>query len=300
MYGATQHSVNTWFAQLVDKDVAPEAGADAAHRMGITNAGDDSYGDWNVCSLVLGTPNVGVLDMASAFGTLANQGVHCAPFSIAKIVGPDGRTLYNHKPDCHQVIEQGIANQVVDMLRAVVTGGTGTAAALPGRPVAGKTGTTDDYKSAFFNGLTPQLATSVWVGFPRKPTPMPHLSPSGGPVFGGTYPAMIFRQYMEAALQGLPVESFPAPPHRRPPDPKEKGKGVPNVRGKQFAQAAAILAKAGYGASPQLVPSNAPVGRVIGQSPAAGTDAPPGTVVILQVSAGRGGGGGGPGPPGGG
>jgi beta-lactam-binding protein with PASTA domain len=105
---------------------------------------------------------------------------------------------------------------------------------------------------------------------------------------------------MEAALQGLPVESFPAPPHRRPPDPKEKGKGVPNVRGKQFAQAAAILAKAGYGASPQLVPSNAPVGRVIGQSPAAGTDAPPGTVVILQVSAGRGGGGGGPGPPGGG
>lgn len=302
MYGATQHSVNTWFAQLVDKEVSPELGAGAARRMGITNVGDDSYGLWNVCSLVLGTASVGVLDMASAYGTLANQGVHCEPFSIGRIVAPDGKTLYSHKPKCDQVIDRGIANQVVDMLRTVVTGGTGKAAALRGRPVAGKTGTTNEERSAFFNGFTPQLATTVWVGFPKVPTPMEHLGPTGGAVFGGTYPAMIFRQYMEAALQGQPVEGFPQPPHRRPADPKQ-GKGVPNVRGKQLTQATAILAKAGYGVTTQLVPNNARAGRVVGQSPAAGTDAPQGTVVTLQVSTGPGpgggGGGGGPGPPGG-
>jgi membrane peptidoglycan carboxypeptidase len=303
MYGATQHSVNTYFAQL-SPEVGPSNAADVARRMGITNAGNPKYGNWGSCSLTLGTTSVGVLDMASAFGTLANQGVHCAPFSIAKIVGPDGRTLWSHKADCRQVIDKGIANQVTDILRTVVSGGTGTAANI-GRPLAGKTGTTDDYKSAFFNGFTPQLATSVWVGF-HTPTPMPRLSPSGGPVFGGTYPAMIFQQYMAAALASQPVLNFPAPPQRRPNDPKQKGKGVPNVRGKQYAQALQILAKAGYRGTAQPVPNRAPLGRVVGQSPAAGTDAPPGTVVILQVSLGRGGGGGGggggpgpgPGPPG--
>jgi membrane peptidoglycan carboxypeptidase len=293
MYGATQHSVNTYFAQL-SPEVGPERAADVARRMGITNV----TSSWDVCSLVLGTTSVGVLDMASAFATLANQGVHCAPFSIARIVGPDGKTLYSHKPSCNQVIDRGIANQTVDMLRTVVTGGTGRAAAVPGHPVAGKTGTTDDYKSAFFNGFTPQLATSVWVGFPKQPTPMPGLSPSGGPVFGGTYPALIFRQYMEAALLGQPVENFPAPPHPRPKDPRQKtGKGVPNVKGKPLAQAAAILAKAGFGVATQMVPNKAPVGIVISQSPKAGTDAPKGTVVTLQVSLGRGSGGPGAPPP---
>jgi len=298
MYGATQHSVNTYFAQLA-VEVGPENAADAARRMGITNAGNPKYGNWGACSLVLGTPSVSVLDMASAFGTLANQGVHCKPYSIDRIVGSDGKVLYRHRSECTQVVDPGIANQTVDMLRGVVTGGTGKAAAVPGRAVAGKTGTTDDYKSAFFNGFTPQLATSVWVGF-HVPAPMPHLSPTGGPVFGGTYPAMIFRQYMEAALQGLPVEGFPAPPHRRPPNPKpkpepkpEKGKGVPDVKGKPVLQAAAILARAGYRASAQTVHNKAPAGRVVGQSPKAGTDAPPGTVVLLQVSDGSGGGGGG-------
>jgi membrane peptidoglycan carboxypeptidase len=298
MYGATQHSVNTYFAQL-SPEVGPRNAAEVARRMGITNAGNSSYGNWSACSLVLGTPSVGVLDMASAFGTLANQGVHCSPFSISRIVGPDGRTIWSHKSDCRQAIDRGVANQVTDILRTVVSGGTGTAAKLAGRQVAGKTGTTDDYKSAFFNGFTPQLATSVWVGFPKVPTPMPNLSLSGGPVFGGTYPALIFQQYMTAALSGQPALGFPPPPRQRPSDPKQKSdKGVPNVRGKQLAQAAAILAKAGYGVSAQIVPNKAPAGRVIGQSPAAGTKAPQGTVVTLQVSAGHGGGGGGGGGPG--
>jgi membrane peptidoglycan carboxypeptidase len=325
LYTATIHSVNTYFAQLAVK-VGPSHGLEVARRMGISNApkppgappGPDAskaekdaykaesinYSNWNVCSLVLGAKEVSVLDMASAYGTLANQGVHCKAYSIDRIIGADGKTLFKQKPDCQQVVEPGIANQTVDILRDVVTSGTGTRAALTGRPVAGKTGTTDLYRSAFFNGFTPQLATSVWVGIPRKPTSMPTLGPGGGPVFGGTWPAMIFRQYMEAALQGQPVESFPAPPHGRPPDPRQKGKGVPNVRGKTFAEAVAILRAAGYGASAQVVHDRAPAGRVVDQSPKAGSDAPPGTVVVLGISdglggrrGGGGGGGGGPGPP---
>jgi membrane peptidoglycan carboxypeptidase len=311
LYTGTIHSVNTYFAQLAVK-VGPSRGLEVARRMGIGNAPRppgpdasqkerDNYSNWNVCSLVLGAKEVSVLDMASAYGTLANQGVHCRAYSIDKIVAPGGKTLFKEKPDCQQVVEPGVANQTVDILRDVVTSGTGKAAALPGRPVAGKTGTTDEYRSAFFNGFTPQLATSVWVGIPRKPTPMRTLGPTGGPVFGGTWPARIFSQFMQSALEGQPVESFPPPPHGRPPDPKQKKdekKGVPDVVGKNLAEAVAILRAAGYGASPRVVHDRAPLGRVVAQSPKAGSKAKPGTVVILDVSDGSGGGhGGGGGPP---
>ncbi len=301
MYGATAHSVNTYFAQLA-VEVGPERAADVAKRMGITNAGDSSYGNWTACSLVLGVTSVSPLDMASAFGTLANHGIHCRPFSIARIVGPDGKTLFSRNPECDQVIDSGIANQTVDMLRTVITSGTGTRAALPGRPVAGKTGTTDDYKNAFFNGFVPQLSSSIWVGYPKAPQSrqwsMRHLGPGGGPVFGGNWPAMIFHQYMVAALEGQPVENFPAPPHPRPPDPpKNAGKGVPNVKGKTLVQAVAILRAAGYGVSLHPVRNRAPAGTVVEQSPEAGTkNVPPGTAIALGVSDGQGGGGGGPGP----
>ena len=173
MYQATAHSVNTYFAQLA-MDVGIERGIEAARRMGISvpPAGSRDYDEhWNVCSSVLGVVPVSVLDMASAYGVLANKGVRCPAYSIARIESPD-RKLYEHRSSCTQVIEPKIAATVTAMLRGVVTGGTGIAAALPGRPVAGKTGTAQDYKSAFFNGYTPQMATSVWVGFTPKPVAM--------------------------------------------------------------------------------------------------------------------------------
>ena len=314
LYTATIHSVNTYFAQLAVK-VGPSHGLEVARRMGISNAPKppgadasekerDNYSNWNVCSLVLGAKEVSVLDMAGAYGTLANQGVRCQPYAIDRIIGADGKTLFKQKTDCKQVIEPGIANQTVDILRGVVTSGTGRAAALPDRPVAGKTGTTDEYRSAFFNGFTPQLATSVWVGMPKKPSPMRNLGPTGGPVFGGTWPARIFHQYMVAALEGQPVEGFPAPPVRRPPDPPKKGeKGVPDVKGKMLAEAFAILKAAGFNATARLVHNRAPAGQVVNQSPKAGSNAQPSTTVVtLEVSdglggGGGGGGGGGPGPP---
>ena len=103
---------------------------------------------------------------------------------------------------------------LTQLLQGVVTGGTGTAAALPDRPVAGKTGTTENYGDAWFVGYTPQLVTAVWVGYPKGLRPM--LSEyHGSPVAGGTFPAQIWKSFMQPALKllGAQPESFPAPPY---------------------------------------------------------------------------------------
>jgi peptidoglycan glycosyltransferase len=144
LYPATANSVNTYFTHLMLL-VGPKAGLDVARRMGISNApapGDKSYSEWAVCSLVLGSKEVAPLDMASAFGVLANNGVRCPAFSIARIDAP-GKKLFERRPDCRRVIEPRIASTVTAMLRGVVTGGTGTAAQIPGIRVAGKTGTAE-------------------------------------------------------------------------------------------------------------------------------------------------------------
>jgi penicillin-binding protein 1A len=282
MYQATQHSVNTYFAQLA-MDVGIERAVEVARKMGISNIpprNSEAYRNWEVCSLVLGVREVSVLDMASAYGVLANNGVRCPAFSIARIDAPD-KTLFERRPDCRRVIEPKIASTVTAMLRGVVTGGTGTAASLPGRPVAGKTGTAQDYKSAFFNGFTPQMATSVWVGFTPKPVSM-RTQHGGRPVYGGTFPAMIFHDYMAAALAGAPVEGFPA----APPPPAPPQVGVPSVVGLSQGEAQARLAAAGFAVVVHNVPSAQPKGRVVRQAPAPGTRLRQGSPVVIAVSGG--------------
>ena len=286
MYGATAHSVNTYFAQLAMR-VGIERGVETARKMGISNIpprDSKDYADWTVCSLVLGVREVSVLDMASAYGVLANNGVRCQSFSIATITGPDRKPIFERKPSCQEVVKPKVAAQVTAMLRGVVTGGTGGRAALPGRPVAGKTGTAQEYRSAFFNGYTPQLATAVWTGFTPDPVSMRTQSPRGGPVYGGTYPAMIFQDYMTAALAGAPVENFPAAP---PPPPPPRAT-VPDVVGQPVAAARAILQRGGFGSRVVEVPDSAPKGRVVAQDPAGGTEVSGGTTVVLRVSSGKG------------
>jgi membrane peptidoglycan carboxypeptidase len=264
-------------------DTGIERAIEAARRMGISvpPRGSKDYNDhWNVCSSVLGVVPVSVLDMASAYGVLANNGVRCPAFSIARIDAP-GKELFERKPDCRRVIQPKIASTVTAMLRGVVTGGTGGAAALPGRPVAGKTGTAQEYQSAFFNGYTPQLATSVWVGFTPKPVPM-RTQNGGRPVYGGTFPAMIFHDYMTAALAGAPVEGFPA----APPPPAPPKVGVPSVVGLSQGDAEARLRAAGFAVIVHHVASAQPKGRVVRQAPAPGTRLAQGRNVVIAVSAG--------------
>ncbi len=201
---ATAESVNTYYAQLMVRVGTPNA-IGVARRMGITSPLHD------YCSLVLGTENLTPLELASAYATLAAGGVHCRPSLLAKVTGPTGRVLFDGRPACRRVLDPQLAAAAVGILGGVVgPGGTGYRAAI-GQPVAGKTGTTTSYADAWFTGFTPQLATSVWVGDPLRQTPMTGQF-NGGPVYGGTFPALIFHDYMATALAGRPVADLPGLP----------------------------------------------------------------------------------------
>jgi penicillin-binding protein 1A len=275
LWHATEDSVNVIFAQLA-LDVGPENIVTAAHEMGITSPLDA------VPSITLGTEEVSTLEMASAYSTLANDGVHCVPFAIARVMEPVGnklQRLYQHRDDCTQAIDQDIAHLVTAMLQNVVTGGTGTAAALPGRPVAGKTGTGQDYTNVYFAGYTPQVTTAVWVGFPRGLVPMDAYY--GHSVYGGTLAAPIWHAFMLKAMAGYPVEIFePAPPAQY--------RAVPDVVGLRSQEAQAILTNARFTPIVERVDSGKPVDTVISQSPGGGSRAVLGGAVRIQVSNGKG------------
>jgi penicillin-binding protein 1A len=170
--------------------------------------------------MILGGLKVGVspLDMAHAYETFAEGGrrvydkvlgtPHKGPTGIAQIYCPSVcpvKNLADH-PDYERVLPASVAKTVHDMLTGVVQHGTGTEAQISGVDVAGKTGTTTNYADAWFVGWTPQLTTAVWVGFPNKLVPMTS-DYNGAPVEGGTYPAIIWRNFMVQALQILAAEN---------------------------------------------------------------------------------------------
>jgi membrane peptidoglycan carboxypeptidase len=274
---ATAYSTNVVFAQLA-LDVGAAKIASTAAKMGI-----DPDHLSAVPSITLGTSSVSPLEMASGYQTLANGGRHCPPFAISRVeiaseTGPDA-LLYRHKQDCKQVIDKDIATQVTSMLEGVVTmpGATGTRAAI-GRPVAGKTGTTQEYSNAWFVGYTPQVTTSVWVGFPGNPDPLSNYF--GQSVFGGTLAAPIWHTYMTRVMAGMPVRGFAAAP------PPATGR-VPDVTGRDVSAAQQILARANFSSRLEQVASLRPKGTVVNQSPGGGATAQLGTLVTLQVSNGR-------------
>ncbi|MDQ4099371.1 MAG: transglycosylase domain-containing protein, partial [Chloroflexota bacterium] len=167
-------------------------------------------------SLAVGAYEVAPLRMAAAYGAFAANGRRVDPRPVTRVIGPDG--LVQHHWPGHPgpvVIGDETARLVTDTLRGVITAGTGTAADF-GRPAAGKTGTTDDYRDAWFIGYTPQLVASVWVGYTDGNRPM--LDVEGvARVTGGSIPARIWRDVMSVAHADLPVADFPPPPERAPP-----------------------------------------------------------------------------------
>jgi penicillin-binding protein 1A len=177
--------------------------------------------------MILGGLKVGVtpLDMAHAYETFATGGQrvfakglgapHEGPVGIAQIFCPSvcpQKNMVDH-PDYSRVLPASVAAEVHTLLTGVVQHGTGTEAEISGVDVAGKTGTTTNYADAWFVGWTPQLTTAVWVGYPNKLIPMTS-SYNGAPVEGGTYPAIIWRNFMEQALQILAAEN----PHKSKTD----------------------------------------------------------------------------------
>jgi membrane peptidoglycan carboxypeptidase len=200
---ATTHSVNTIFAQLVVQ-VGPPSVVATARRMGIVSPLQP------VCSITLGSQAVTPLEMTASYATLAARGVAHRPLSLAKVRGPNGGELPLLAEPPRRALGQKTADLVTYALRRVVEAGTGRAAALAGRPAAGKTGTAEDYRDAWFCGYVPQLAVCVWVGHPHAEVPL--VGVEGLPqVFGGTIPAEIWHTFMAPATAHLPVRGFPTP-----------------------------------------------------------------------------------------
>jgi len=199
-------SVNTIYAQ-VTVEVGPEAVADVAHRMGIRSRLSP------VCSIGLGTSEVTPLEMTSAFATLAARGVYVEPTAVERVTGRGGEVLQGPLRGLRSVGSSAVSAQDADtvtrVLQGVIDHGTGTAARLGGRVAAGKTGTAQNATDAWFCGYVPQLATCVWVGYPKGTRPMRDVA--GFPeVYGGTIPALIWHDFMTEATAGMPVAGFPS------------------------------------------------------------------------------------------
>jgi penicillin-binding protein 1A len=199
---ATANSVNTIFAQLVDV-VGPDKVVPVAHRMGITSNLQA------VCSITLGTQAVTPLEMTDAYATLAARGMHHAPQALEVVRGPRGKLVGGLRANGQRAIPAWVADQVTYALEGVVQHGTGTAAYF-GRPVAGKTGTAESYRDAWFCGYVPQLAACVWIGYPKGEISLVNVEGLAA-VFGGSLPAEIWNRFMSYAVANLPVESFPTP-----------------------------------------------------------------------------------------
>lgn len=201
---ATADSVNCAYIRLGLKVGLDHVVAEA-HRLGIPS----SVPLTPVPSISIGSEGVTPLDMASAYATLADNGVYHQPTFVSRVVNEDGKVLISGPNPAQRVADPQNVAVATQTLEAVVARGTGTAAAIPGREVAGKTGTTDNFTDAWFVGFTPQLATAVWMGSPSGSVPMYDVG--GINVYGGTYPARIWHAFMSAALGNSPALAFPAP-----------------------------------------------------------------------------------------
>jgi membrane peptidoglycan carboxypeptidase len=194
---ALVHSVNVVFVDL-GCEVGPKKVVRAATDDGVSPDATSAQG-----AVFLGGldgDGVNALTMASAFATFAADGVYAEPYAITKITNSDGHVVYQHKAKTHRAFTSDEVGVINRPLQDVIRRGTGTAASL-GRPVIGKTGTTQNNIDAWFIGATPDLATGVWVGYPQ-PKAMSRVH--GRPVTGGSFPALVFHDVMKSALRGVP------------------------------------------------------------------------------------------------
>jgi penicillin-binding protein 1A len=201
---ATLRSDNTVYARLT-LDVGPEKVVQLAHKMGIKTKLEP------VASIGLGSNSVSVLEMASAYATIAAGGIHSEPMAIRKVVLPNGRKDEGAgwgEPKQKRVFSDGVAYELARILKMNVQAGTGTGA-NPGFVAGGKTGTTDDFGDAWFAGITTNASTVVWVGYPNAKIPMTAVH--GIRVAGGTFPATIWRLFMTPAFGANPPGDWPLP-----------------------------------------------------------------------------------------
>jgi len=192
---ALERSINVPAARML-VELGPERVIETARAMGIESPLQPHL------SLALGSGDVTPLEMTTAAATLASGGLRAQPLAILKVADSRGKVLEEHRPRRQVGLSPEVAYVMTDLLKGVIERGTGVAAGI-GRPAAGKTGTTDDYRNAWFVGYTPYLATTVWVGNDDN-TPMRR-------VVGGMVPAEIWAAFMREATSQQPPGDW-APP----------------------------------------------------------------------------------------
>ncbi|MFZ4585555.1 MAG: PBP1A family penicillin-binding protein [Acidimicrobiia bacterium] len=277
---ATVNSVNTVYAQLV-LDVGPENVTALANRIGVKTPLQAFP------SSALGTNSVTVMDMASAYTTFANDGMHADPYFVSRVYRRDGTLLYEAPKITKRVLDKNVARQVDDVLSQVVARGTGTRAQL-GRPMAGKTGTAEEWRDAWFCGFTPQLVTAVWVGFPDEERSMTPPT-TRITVAGATWPAQIWRSFMAQAVSLLPPDGFPAPEIApvAPATTAAPTPVLPDFTNLDLAAAQRLATSAGVTLDVVTAPrADIPGGKIAEQDPGANTIAARGTRVRVVVSSG--------------
>jgi penicillin-binding protein 1A len=202
----TARSVNTVFTRLI-LDVGVIETMEVANRLGLSI--EPLPGD--CAAVALGVKGASPLEMASAFGVFANHGLRVPPVPVLQVIDADGEIIIDNTDPAargEQVIAPEVADNITSILRGVIDGGTASGRDI-GRPAAGKTGTTNDNKNAWFVGYTPSLSTAVWMGYTLE---RPLLNVGGfARVDGGTVPARAWQSFMQVALEGVPVTEFTEP-----------------------------------------------------------------------------------------
>ncbi|WP_405363108.1 transglycosylase domain-containing protein [Kitasatospora sp. NBC_00085] len=228
-------SVNTYFVQM-EQEIGLCAVKQMANKLGVTARASGKPLD-EVPAMALGVEEVSPLTMANVYATFAAQGKHCAPIAISKITTVDGKDIPAPAGHCERVFSEETAEALNTVLNGVTeNNGTGAALSLEGgRQIAGKTGTSDHKKAAWFNGYTPQLATAVWLGGPKGGVEMRNITINGKyhtEVFGADGPGPIWRDAMNQALRGtpklpLPMADIPDPAPKPDPNATQTGTGSP-------------------------------------------------------------------------
>jgi membrane peptidoglycan carboxypeptidase len=213
---AFAQSINTVAVQL-GQEVGLRNVVSVAQRLGIRSPLQP------VASLALGTFEVTPLELTAAYASFASMGNQVRPYMVVDVRSPDGNTLYHHDmPPTPRILNEDEGLAINSLMYQVVQAGTGRAAAVPGHEIAGKTGTSADYRDAWFVGFSPELVTGVWVGNDDF-SPMKKIT-------GGTIPAQIWSGFMRVALKNVPPSHLPraepVPPAVVRTDPPDNGDNV--------------------------------------------------------------------------
>ena len=278
---ATRRSINTVFAQMAS-ELGGEKLASTANRIGINSEIEP------VISLTLGAGAVTPIEIASAYSTFATNGVLAPTYLIERIEDSNGIILYqNIVSQRVSIPDPGAAAAVRKTLEVAAQYGTGTRAALDDRPIAGKTGTHQGFREAWFIGFIPQYTSSVWIGFAEEQLPLTDVEINGEViknVSGGRVPAPMWKEFMTKVVEGLPVIEWP-----NDPSDLEKYYEIPTVVIPELAGLNVLIAEeiafSNYLLpNIKLVDSEEAPGLVLTQSIEVNEEVPEGTVIELEVS----------------